>query len=67
MLWSLRLASVVEYPEVVLSVVCDVGSVLFDGRLVTDEDSVEDGTLVVVFAAVEDPVISVIVEGSVDS
>ena len=52
-----------------LSIVCDVESVLFDGRLVTEEDSV-DGTLVVVFAAVEDPVISVIsviVEDSVVS
>ena len=45
-----RLASVVEYPEVGLPVVCDVGSVLSDRRIVTEEEAV---TPVIVEEAVD--------------
>ena len=61
-----RLASVVEYLQVGSAVDSDVGSVRFDGRIVTEEDSV-DGTRVVLFSTSGDPVISVRVEDSVDT
>ena len=57
-LWYVRVASVVEYLEVGLSVVCDVESELL-------EDS-GDGVFVVVFVTSEDPVTPVIEEDSVD-
>ena len=81
-LWYVRVASVVEYLEVGLSVVCDVESELFEDTVdgifivvfVTSEDPVTpvieedtvDGIFVVVFVTSEDPVTPVIEEDSVD-